>query len=418
MPIEIKEGDLIGKRYLIEKKINDGGMSYVYRGLDTHTHQTVALKVLQETLTSHHLEDKIRYYKEAVLVSRLSHPHIIKIYEVGEHQNLHYLVMEFITGEPLSKYLEKGLPLDVALDILIQVTEALDYVHQNGIIHRDIKPGNILIEREQEGNISKNNKGQVEEGTLKESLKIKIIDFGLAQLMYLSMIEEAEEIIGTFSYMSPEQSGIVRKPIDERSDLYSLGIIMYQLFSGELPFKGDTVSILLHQHIARKPLPLHQIKKEIPPILEEITLKLLEKAQETRYQTAKGLLADLKRYKQGETSFPLGKSDRGGKPCYRTALMSRSDEFRTLKILYNFAHHGRGGLCLISGEAGQGKSRFVEEFRAFVYEQGGEFISGKCFDQENKFPYQAIQEAINEYVSKIGQLTKEEQNRIGLQVLV
>ncbi|MFH0924445.1 MAG: protein kinase [bacterium] len=398
----IKIGDLIGKRYQIKEEIDGSGMSHVYRGIDTQTSQEVAIKILQERFVSHHLEDKIRFQKEASLVSRLEHPQIIKIYENGTHEGSHYLVMEFIKGETLQKYIdrEREIPLDLAIDILIQVTNALDYVHENKIIHRDLKPGNILLEKDQKGGIGE------------QGFKIRIIDFGLAHLMYLTRIKVTEEVVGTFNYMSPEQSGIVRKPIDERSDLYSLGIIRYQLLSGELPFKGEDVATILHQHISRKPTPLLQIKKIIPPILGEITLKLLEKDQEKRYQTARGLLVDLKKYQQGKTAFPLGKSDRLGKLNYRTLLVGRDHELRNLQIIYDFAQHGRGGICLVSGEAGQGKSRFIEEFQAHVYELGGEFISGKCFAQEHKTPYQPFQEAINEYVSKVGQSSEAEKDKV------
>ncbi len=238
-----------------------------------------------------------------------------------------------------------------------------------------------------------------------------MVDFGLAELKEFAQIKE-EEIVGTFSYMSPEQSGIIRKPIDERSDLYSVGVIFYQLLTGDLPFKGKDISTILHQQIAKVPDSPSKLKKDIPKILEEIVLKLLNKEQEERYQSAKGLLADLRRYQDGERDFVLGKEDKLIKLPFSTRLVGREEEISHLKDLFNQASGGKGKVCLISGEAGRGKTRLVEELRGYVYEKGGVFLSGRCLDQENKIPYQPFREALDEYIRSLHRRKKEDKEQI------
>lgn len=381
-------GHKISARYSLDELIGEGAMSEVYKGTDTQTHQPVAIKILKAETNSNRIEDVIRFRREAQTVAKLSHPNLAKIYEVGEYQGSNYIVMEFIPGKSLAAYInnKKKLEIDQAIEIIIQISQALDYVHNLGVIHRDLKPDNIIV---------------IEQSNIPT---IKLLDFGLAQVMELTSIKKTEEIVGTFSYMSPEQSGIIKNAVDERSDLYSLGIIFFELISGELPFKGDSVGVILHQQVAKEPPSLKSIKKDIPLIIEDIVLKLLKKDPQERYQSAKGVKEDLQRYLAGEPAFILGKGDKLKRFIYHTRLTGREQEFNKLKNLYFDAYQGKGAACLISGEAGRGKSRLVDELRAYVYEQGGEIICGNCFDQANKIPYQPFTEALNEYLKIINQL--------------
>jgi diguanylate cyclase (GGDEF)-like protein len=388
-------GRQISSQYKITEFLDEGGMSLVYKGIDTGSNQPVAVKVLKQGVSSSQAEDIIRFRREATTVSKLTHPNLVKVYAVGEYEGLNYIVMELVEGEKLEQYIQKkkGLRIGKILQIIKAITEAIDYAHNAGVVHRDLKPSNILIA----------------EG--KRAFKTKVLDFGIAQVMELTQIKDEARIVGTFSYMSPEQSGIIKKPVDERSDLYSLGIMFYQLLTRELPFKGRDVGTILHQQIAMQAVPPRQINRDIPEIIEEIVLKLLKKDPEERYQTAKGLLSDLERYNKGEREFVLGKADRLKKLTYRTRLVCREEEIERLKQLYNHTKEGRGSICLVSGEAGRGKSRLVDELRGYVYEQGGEYIGGKCFAQENKIPYQPFKEALNEYLNRIDKLSAEEKKR-------
>ncbi|MBU1076730.1 MAG: protein kinase, partial [Spirochaetes bacterium] len=381
-------------------KLGEGGMSIVYKAYDLKKKKEVALKFLKKGITSSYIDDVIRFKREAEAISKLNHPSIIKLYGVGEHDNTPYLIEELLKGDSLFSLLNDGKTFTIkeTIQIIMNITEALDYVHKNGIIHRDLKPGNLVIYR-QKGN----------------KYSIILLDFGMAYIMELAKIKDTSEVVGTFGYMSPEATGIVNRQVDERSDFYSLGIIMYQLLTGSLPFKSIEMNKLLHEQVAVEPKRLREINKNIPKILEEIVLKLLYKESELRYQSAQGLLHDLKLFQAGTIDFILGLKDQKTKLTYQTRLMGREEEIETIKSAYRKAKELKGNICLIGGEPGVGKTRLVTEIKEFLYEQGyekgGLFIQGRCLNQENKSPYQPFRDSINEYIRKTEKKEKKERDK-------
>lgn len=381
--MEYRSGDIINRKYRILSKLGEGGMAAVYRAEDLEHKKEVAVKFLKQNRISGFLEDKIRFRKEVDVVSRFNHPHIAGIFGQDEHDGIPFIVMELVEGESLHDILQsrRVFTIEESLRIISQTAEALDYVHNRNIIHRDLKPGNILID--------------------KKSGKAMLLDFGLALVMELREIREADEIIGTFGYMSPEATGIINKPVDERSDLYSLGIIFYRLITGELPFTGGEISQILHKQVAVTPARPAQLNLHLPRSIDEIIMKLLEKEPELRYQSAKGLLHDLERIRKGEENFVIGERDQKIKLTFRSRLVGREQEFGTLKKLFEQAQSGSGGICFIAGEAGIGKSRLVDELRGYIYERGGSFYMSKCFSQENKIPFYPFRDMVDEYVRKI-----------------
>jgi len=387
----LKTNEVIDNRYMILGKLGEGGMSIVYKALGIENNTDVAMKFLKPGVTSSRIEDVIRFKKEVEITSRFNHPNIIKIYGIGEYKNIPYIVMELLETKSLPDLFKKSKVFGIrdSVDIIKQLAEALSYVHSKGIIHRDLKPGNIMIRKDG------------------DRYSVKLLDFGLALVMELEEIREEEEIVGTFGYMSPEATGIVNKRIDERSDLYSLGVIFYRLLTGELPFKAKEVSKILHQQVAVVPLKPTRINSNIHQVLEDMVMKLLSKEPELRYQSAKGLIYDLQRYEKGEAEFVIGERDQKIKLTYQTSLVGREEELRIIKRLYNKAKESEGSICLIRGKAGVGKSRLVEEIRGYVYERGGLFIEGRCFDQKNKIPYQPFKDAINEYIRNLQRWDKE-----------
>lgn len=267
----IRKGMFIGDRYEIVDKVGSGGMSDVYKALDHKLNRFVAIKVLKTEFS----EDRnfvSKFKVEAQSAAGLTHPNIVNVYDVGEDHNIHYIVMELIDGITLKKYIEKKGPLPVkeAVSIAIQVSQGIEAAHNNHIIHRDIKPQNIMISREG---------------------KVKVTDFGIARAASTNTINS--NAMGSVHYISPEQAR--GGYIDEKSDIYSLGITLYELITGKVPFEGDsTVSVAL-QHINDDlPSPKDTIP-DLPVSVEKIILKCTQKKPDRRYLKISALIADMKK---------------------------------------------------------------------------------------------------------------------------
>jgi len=276
---------LIGKHishYKILEKIGEGGMGIVYKAEDTKLKRTVAIKFLKPELLESK-EEKDRFLLEAQAAASLDHPNICTIFEINELDGQIYIVMAFIQGQKLRKKMETGsLNSDEAIDITIKITEGLKAAHDKGIVHRDIKPDNILI----------NEKGMV-----------KILDFGIAKLKWIEKQAKEPSTSGTVSYMSPEQAQGL--PINHQSDIWSLGVIFYEMLSGELPFKGNYDDAILYDIVNENPAPITKIKsasKRVQKKLRKITNKALEKSPDKRYQSIAELKIDLQKISDKQIS--------------------------------------------------------------------------------------------------------------------
>ncbi len=275
-------------RYDILQELGRGGMGVVYKAQDSLLHRTVAIKLI---LTANVPDEdpgryKRRFYREAEVAARMNHPDIVAIYDVGEDKSTGqpYLVMEFVEGVPLEDLLErtKGpLPLEKSLDIGIQAAKAMEYAHRQGVVHRDIKPANIMINPEG---------------------KVEITDFGIARLAG-SQMTQLGQVLGTPAYMSPEQ--LMGGQVDGRSDIFSLGIVLYQMLTGKMAFSADTLPELMLRIIQNTPTPAREWNPNLPPDIEPMLSKCLVKVPAERYQTASELVADLEalRAPQGLPSF-------------------------------------------------------------------------------------------------------------------
>lgn len=392
-------GKTIDGRYRIIEKIGEGGMSTVWLAEDTIKGDSVAVKVLKKDTTSNRVEDVIRFRNEATTVSKLISTNIAKIIEIGETQHMHFIVMEYLAGKSLYKLLEEGRKFEIedTVEIIYKICDALKHVHNANIVHRDLKPGNIIINYVQQDNV--------------RQLDVKLIDFGLAQVKEFN-VKDKQDIVGTLCYVSPEQSGAIKRNVDERSDLYSLGVIFYQLLTCILPFSGSNISSIIHQHITKIPEKPSLHKNGIAPVLDKIVLKLLEKEPEKRYQSAQALVYDLDKYKDGLKDFEPGLEDKVIKLNFKTDLVGREEELEQLYKAFHDALDSKGSICLISGEAGKGKTRLVEELRAYVYENMGTFIDGKCFSGENKIPFGPFKDAVNAYIKKFKNYNSDIKNQI------
>lgn len=263
---------VLGNRYEIIKKIGDGGMAFVYKAKDILLNRIVAVKVLRPEFVD---DDEFlgKFKREAEAVASLSHPNIVNVYDVGEDGKVHYIVMEYIDGQNLKEIIKNEGTLDeyTALDITKQIAMALSAAHRKGIIHRDIKPHNILI----------SNEGRV----------VKVADFGIAKAVSNSTMTNIGSIIGSVHYFSPEQAK--GKFVSNNADLYSLGIVLYEMIIGKVPFRGDSPISIALQHINDEIEFTSEEQVNIPQSVRTIIKKLTEKSSVDRYQSAEEVIEDI-----------------------------------------------------------------------------------------------------------------------------
>ena len=263
-------GMMLDGRYELVELIGSGGMAVVYKAMCHRLNRYVAVKIMRPELAKNE-KFRRRFQTESQAIAKLSHPNIVGVYDVSRTDHIEYIVMELIDGITLKQYLQDHGPIDApqAVDFSLQIARALSHAHGKGIVHRDIKPQNILV---------------VEDGV------IKVADFGIANLQ--SEVPDVEnEAIGSVHYISPEQARGL--PVDGRSDIYSLGIVMYEMLSGKLPFDGDDDRTVALKHLSAVPTPLREITPSVPEALEKIVMKAMNASLDERYQTADALVADL-----------------------------------------------------------------------------------------------------------------------------
>jgi len=261
-------------RYEIIEELGRGAMGVVYRALDPVLDRVVAIKTINlELPKAERAEYEARFYQEARAAGRLNHPNIITIYDIGRTDRLAYMAMEFLEGEELRAVLTPGtsLPLNQALDICMQVADGLAYAHDNRVVHRDVKPSNIMVVRD----------GWV-----------KIMDFGIARLHESEVKTMTGLIMGSPKYMSPEQVTGARP--DARSDIFSLGVVLYEILTGASPFTGESIHSIMYQIIHFQPPPPSRINRQVPEMLDLIVTKALAKKLDERYANAKELANDLR----------------------------------------------------------------------------------------------------------------------------
>jgi DNA-binding response OmpR family regulator/tRNA A-37 threonylcarbamoyl transferase component Bud32 len=266
-------GALVTKRYEIISKLGQGGMGAVYKAKDRALDEVVALKLLKEELMNNNVMiDRFKY--EIKLARKITHPNVIRIHDFGEIENLYFISMEYCEGRELKELIaqQKILPFDKSIHFFKQMLSAMSVAHGEGIIHRDLKPGNMLITKR---------------GIL------KILDFGLAKVQDLKGLTMTGQIFGTALYMSPEQAQGLK--IDARSDIYALGIILYELLVGKPPFNADNPTTILIKHLKEQPMPPRKLNPKIPENLEKMVLKAIEKKSDKRYQSVDDMLAELQK---------------------------------------------------------------------------------------------------------------------------
>ena len=267
---EVADGTLVDGRYLIQNRLGSGGMADVYCAEDRQLGRRVALKILHRRF-SRDQEFVERFRREAQAAAGLQHPNVVSVYDRGRFDDTYYIAMEYLPGRSLKQLIREEAPLDPlrAIDITIQILKAARFAHRRGVIHRDLKPHNVIVD---------------------DSGHAKVTDFGIARAGASDMTETGS-IMGTAQYLSPEQAQGQR--VAAASDLYSIGIILYEMLAGRVPFAGDSAVSIALKHVSEQPTPLHELRPKIDPVLNQAVMRALEKDPARRYASADDFIAAL-----------------------------------------------------------------------------------------------------------------------------
>jgi predicted ATPase/signal transduction histidine kinase len=382
--------------YTILEPLYDSPNTLVYRAVRNDDQQPVILKVLKaDYLTPAELS---RYRHEFEILSQLQLPSVIQAYELKPYHNTLLLVVEDFGGDTLTRLTQqRRLTVAELLPLFIQAAESLGQVHAADLIHKDINPSNLVYNP---------TTGQV-----------KLIDFGIATRLPREnpTLKNPNQLEGTLPYLSPEQTGRMNRSLDYRTDFYSLGVTFYELLTGQLPFEAEDAMELVHCHLAKPPVPPHQVNPLIPPVLSQLVLKLMAKNAEDRYQSALGLKSDVEQILANLTGltdlsgFKLAQHDFSTHFHLPQKLYGREEEVQQILAAFDTVVQGHSQLLLVAGYSGIGKSILVQEVYKPITEKRGYFMAGK-FDQfQRNVPYSAVLQAFRDLVQ---QLLTEPQSRL------
>ncbi|MEM9928037.1 MAG: serine/threonine-protein kinase PknK, partial [Cyanobacteria bacterium P01_D01_bin.50] len=402
--------------YHLKEELYNGSRTLVYRAIREDDRFPVVIKVLKNPYPN--FNELVQFRNQYTIVKNLNIPGIIPVYSLEPYQNSYALVMEDIQGVSLSEYMlgENTVSLEDILSIAVQISNILGHIHQNRVIHKDIKPANILIHP--------------------QTKEIKLIDFSIASLLpkETQEIKNPNVLEGTLAYLSPEQTGRMNRGVDFRADFYSLGVTLFELLTGELPFKSDDAVELVHCHIAKQPPKINkphpnpllgkereqekeqEREEEIPEVISNIVMKLMAKNAEDRYQSALGLKYDLEIcLKQLQETgkikdFEIAQRDICDRFLIPEKLYGREKEVEQLLAAFSrvagitpveSCDEGKAELMLVAGFSGIGKTAIVNEVHKPIVKQRGYFIKGK-FDQFNRnIPFSAFVQAFRDLMAQL-----------------
>ena len=362
---ELEVGTVVDGCYEILATVGSGGLGTVYRARDVNDDTTVALKMLNI------VEDEAqrRFLREFEIMSRIQHPRIVRSHRWGMQEGKPYFSMDYISGRTLSKVIaddgeRETLRSSWLYPFVCQVAEGLAYIHNHGLVHRDLKPSNVMVSC---------NGGQPD---------VLILDLGLARFQDSRVLRLTQpgSTTGTVEYMSPEQ--IRGRAVDQRSDLYSLGVILYEILTGRPPFAGENPASVMIQHLRDLPQPLRAYNSRTPSDIQGVVMKLLEKEPIDRYDSVRSLLEDLPEDCDPtfESTTASGLKITPSAPFLNPQFTGREREMKALREVLRKAMDGMGHVVLVSGEAGIGKSLILEEFQADARVQGISILTGRCYE--------------------------------------
>lgn len=378
--------------YSIIEQIYSGTRTIVYRGIRQQDQKPVIIKTMRSEYPN--LHEIAQFRNQYAITKNLNLSGIVKTYSLEHYRNRYAIVMEDFGGISLQQWIEQNrdktpLNLELFIDIAIQIASILDGLHRHRIIHKDIKPANILIHP--------------------SSKEVRIIDFSISSVVptEAQSLTNLKILEGTLSYISPEQTGRMNRGLDYRTDFYSLGITLFELLTGRLPFPSSDRTELIYCHIAKEPPRANSINPNIPPILSQIIAKLMAKNAEDRYQSASGLKHDLEickqKYQKTKTidSFELATKDISDRFLIPEKLYGRHREVETLLAAYQRVTAGKTEVILVTGDPGVGKTAVVNEIHKPILRQRSYFIKGK-FDQfQRNIPFSAWLEAFRDLIRQL-----------------
>jgi predicted ATPase/class 3 adenylate cyclase len=388
---------MVSDKYNISQKINENNRYVVYTAKRIPDGNPVSIQTFRTDFPS--FRDINLLKQEFHLLSKLSHPNLLGVLEMDRMGNLPVLVNEEISGISLSSYLSVGkLGILDFLKIAIELTKGLLYLHSKKIIHKNINPNHILVEPNT------------------KHIKIWGFDFAVERGRDLAYSNVAEALELGLHYISPEQTGRMNRPIDFRSDLYSLGAVFYEMLTGSRLFKIEEPMELIHAQLALVPEPLVKLRPDLPEMIDRIVTKLLQKNMEERYQTCVGLMYDLEQCldrlldTNEITQFSLASHDHSDQFQIASRLYGREKEIALLEESFKRIQSGPVELALVAGYSGVGKSRFVKEFQKHVELSGGFFISGKFEQYKKNPPLSSLLGALNDLIDQLLILGDEQRN--------
>jgi tetratricopeptide (TPR) repeat protein len=378
-----------GGRYQVKKLLGEGGKKRVYLAHDTVLDRDIAFaQIKTEKLDE---ESRTRIIREAQAMGRLGdHPNIVTVHDFGEEDGQPYMVLPLLSGGDVEDLIEKApghqLPVETAIRIVKSICSGLAFAHLKGVIHRDLKPGNVWLSADGAARIG---------------------DFGLAVDVDLSRLTASGMIVGTVAYMPPEQA--MGGEITPKTDLYALGAMLYEMLAGRRPFVGEDALAVIGQHINTPPVSPAWHRPDLLPALEALVMQLLEKNPAKRPESASAVQQALERIESGQAGEAAGPAEN---PLYRRVFVGREAELRRLQSAFDDAMSGRGALITVVGEPGIGKTALCEQLSTYVALRGGRTLIGHCYEEGSlSLPYLPFVEALRDYV--LTREIKELQEQLG-----